>query len=92
MCLDVPFTAYAKVREFYSTLPKVANAPSDKERFTIQEIPSIMQSSPVLLQYVTRKEMEMRLVQVTILMMRAMRVMMMRYTCWRGYPAYARSY
>ncbi len=44
--------------------------------------------------------MEMRLVQVMIFMMRAMRVMMMRamrdtmmrYTCWRGYPAYARSY
>jgi hypothetical protein len=52
--------------------------------------------------------MEMRLVQVMILMMRAVRVMMMRamrvmmmravrnmmmrYTCWRGYPAYARSY
>jgi hypothetical protein len=47
--LDVPLTAYAKAREFYSTLPKVANAPFDRERFTIQEIPSIIQSSPVLL-------------------------------------------
>jgi hypothetical protein len=34
----------------------------------------------------------MRLVQAMILMMRAMSDMMMRYICWRGYPAYARSY